>query len=230
VYILLGTDETTREEKRPYSGARGWLRARPDQGADQLPRRHRSPIWEIEHCHRVGIRSQRVRITVFGSKDSIGSLPPRSYWWASHPPIIIHMATGRGPSTAKTNSARAHRVGQFKFCPATWPSALANPLSTLINMASQAGGGAPRQDKVPIPRMDRRNEPPRKSTSGKQTRVSRACLSCRSRKIKCNGAQPTCQHCAENLTVCVYASSRKDRLKTSVAPLCCHQGTDIDTG
>jgi hypothetical protein len=60
--------------------------------------------------------------------------------------------------------------------------------------------------------------------------VSRACLSCRTRKIKCNGAQPTCQHCAENLIDCAYASSRKDRLKTSVAPLYCGRGTEIDFG
>ena len=130
----------------------------------------------------------------------------------------------------KTSSARAHCVSHLKFFPAPWRAVLSIPLSTLFTMASHPGAGARRQDKVPIPRLDRRLDPPRKGSSVRQTRVSRACLSCRSRKIKCNGAQPTCQHCAENLTVCVYASSRKDRLKTSVTPSCSLWAHDIDTG
>lgn len=71
--------------------------------------------------------------------------------------------------------------------------------------------------KLPIPRLDRPREPPKKPTAPRQARVSRACLTCRARKIKCNGAQPQCQNCAESAGNCVYAASRKDRLKTSVA-------------
>ncbi|KAF1933945.1 uncharacterized protein M421DRAFT_414993 [Didymella exigua CBS 183.55] len=70
--------------------------------------------------------------------------------------------------------------------------------------------------KLPIPRLHKqRSEPPRKPPVIRQNRVSRACLSCRSRKIKCNGQQPRCLNCSENATSCVYASSRKDRLKTA---------------
>ncbi|PVH92799.1 hypothetical protein DM02DRAFT_542863, partial [Periconia macrospinosa] len=50
----------------------------------------------------------------------------------------------------------------------------------------------------------------------KPDRISRACLSCRARKIRCNGAQPTCNNCTDSESPCVYASSRKDRLKTLV--------------
>jgi hypothetical protein len=71
--------------------------------------------------------------------------------------------------------------------------------------------------KLPIPRLHKqRSEPPRRPPVNRQNRVSRACLSCRSRKIKCNGQQPQCSNCSESATSCVYASSRKDRLKTCV--------------
>ncbi|OAG10556.1 uncharacterized protein CC84DRAFT_1161478 [Paraphaeosphaeria sporulosa] len=78
-----------------------------------------------------------------------------------------------------------------------------------------------RPGKLPIPRLDRPREPPKKPAAPRQARVSRACLSCRARKIKCNGAQPKCQNCADNQGDCVYAASRKDRLKTSVNSLSC---------
>lgn len=70
--------------------------------------------------------------------------------------------------------------------------------------------------KLPIPRLNRPKEPPKKQPAPRQGRVSRACLSCRARKIKCNGQQPRCQNCTESSTQCIYAASRKDRLKTLV--------------
>ncbi|CAI6335861.1 unnamed protein product [Periconia digitata] len=77
----------------------------------------------------------------------------------------------------------------------------------------QTGTGRPAHNKVAIPRQERRNDSPRKPATVRQNRVSRACLSCRSRKIRCNGVHPTCKNCAESSTSCVYASTRKDRLK-----------------
>ncbi|KAF2735168.1 hypothetical protein EJ04DRAFT_576398 [Polyplosphaeria fusca] len=71
-----------------------------------------------------------------------------------------------------------------------------------------------RASKVPIPRLERRNDPTRPVASGRQ-RVSRACLTCRARKIKCNGVQPRCQNCLDNAAPCIYAANRKDRLKTA---------------
>ncbi|PVH90538.1 hypothetical protein DM02DRAFT_577855, partial [Periconia macrospinosa] len=57
-----------------------------------------------------------------------------------------------------------------------------------------------------IPRLERRVEPPRKRRKTKPNRISRACLSCRARKIRCNGAQPTCNNCTDSESPCVYAS------------------------
>lgn len=71
------------------------------------------------------------------------------------------------------------------------------------------------QPKIAIPRLERRDQPPQKSAEPNRHRVSRACLNCRSRKVKCNGAQPRCKNCEDNSTNCVYASSRRDRLKTA---------------
>ncbi|KAF2796102.1 hypothetical protein K505DRAFT_323615 [Melanomma pulvis-pyrius CBS 109.77] len=67
--------------------------------------------------------------------------------------------------------------------------------------------------KVQIPRLERRGEP---SKAGKNKhRVSKACLHCRGRKVKCDGGQPTCANCRENKTTCEYSSSRQDKLKTA---------------
>ncbi|KAH3987462.1 hypothetical protein HBH64_017910 [Parastagonospora nodorum] len=74
----------------------------------------------------------------------------------------------------------------------------------------------PGPSKVAIPKLvQTRTDAPRKAVVSRLNRVNRACLSCRSRKIKCNGAKPTCFNCKESVTSCVYASSRKDRLKTA---------------
>ncbi|KAF1913757.1 hypothetical protein BDU57DRAFT_455895 [Ampelomyces quisqualis] len=80
--------------------------------------------------------------------------------------------------------------------------------------STSAPGGPP---KVAIPKLpSKRNELFRKPGNSRPNRVTRACLTCRARKIKCNGAKPSCANCAETSTACVYSSSRKDRLKTFV--------------
>ncbi|KAF1974334.1 hypothetical protein BU23DRAFT_553400 [Bimuria novae-zelandiae CBS 107.79] len=79
--------------------------------------------------------------------------------------------------------------------------------------------------KMPIPRLDRPREPPppKKAPAASQGRVSRACMGCRARKIKCNGKRPKCQNCTESATLCVYMASRKNRLKTFVPlSICSH--------
>ncbi|KAK7178258.1 fungal specific transcription factor domain-containing protein [Paraphaeosphaeria sporulosa] len=82
-------------------------------------------------------------------------------------------------------------------------------------MSSQQPHVPPRRSgKVLIPRLDRPREPPKKLATPRKGRVSRACLSCRARTIKCNGARPTCQNCVDSSGRCVYAASHKDRLKT----------------
>ena len=43
------------------------------------------------------------------------------------------------------------------------------------------------------------------------SRVRQACESCRNRKIKCYGEQPTCRHCRALGVECYYASGKRDR-------------------
>ena len=48
--------------------------------------------------------------------------------------------------------------------------------------------------------------------SGNQSpRVRQACESCRKKRIKCYGEQPTCRHCRELGIECRYASGRRDQ-------------------
>ncbi|KAF2109258.1 hypothetical protein BDV96DRAFT_503041 [Lophiotrema nucula] len=75
--------------------------------------------------------------------------------------------------------------------------------------------GPSRPAKIAIPRLERPGGASARAGSSRQ-RVQRACLNCRSRKIKCNGGQPRCQNCLDNPSPCVYITSRKDRLKTLV--------------
>lgn len=81
--------------------------------------------------------------------------------------------------------------------------------------------------RLPIPRLEPGKERARNPPSLRQSRVPKACLSCRTRKVKCNGARPKCQNCREGATPCVYVASRKDRLKTLVLSL--SSGFNIDT-
>ncbi|KAF2022094.1 hypothetical protein BU24DRAFT_417747 [Aaosphaeria arxii CBS 175.79] len=74
-----------------------------------------------------------------------------------------------------------------------------------------------RTAKIQIPRLDRRENPDRAAAESSKSRVPRACLACRSRKVKCNGARPACKNCEDSNVSCVYSSSRKDRLKTATS-------------
>ncbi|KAF2870978.1 hypothetical protein BDV95DRAFT_494579 [Massariosphaeria phaeospora] len=45
-------------------------------------------------------------------------------------------------------------------------------------------------------------------------RVAKACLGCRARKVRCNGARPQCFNCQGSNRPCLYNEGRRDRLKT----------------
>ena len=47
---------------------------------------------------------------------------------------------------------------------------------------------------------------------GRQTRVSLACIICRTKHIRCDARQPTCSRCLEDGRVCEYAKSRRGGL------------------
>jgi hypothetical protein len=43
----------------------------------------------------------------------------------------------------------------------------------------------------------------------KRIRVSRACLQCRSRKVKCDGGEPVCRPCANSGNACTYSEAKR---------------------
>ena len=70
-----------------------------------------------------------------------------------------------------------------------------------------------KQSPVAIKRL-KRDEENWHQGSGLQNRSQRArqaCESCRNKKIKCYGEQPTCRHCRELGLECYYASGRRDQ-------------------
>lgn len=65
--------------------------------------------------------------------------------------------------------------------------------------------------------MSPKSEPTNNSASSatttapapKRRRISKACLQCRTRKIKCNGKEPACANCIETNQECTYTESRR---------------------
>ncbi|KAK8176232.1 hypothetical protein BC567DRAFT_87920 [Phyllosticta citribraziliensis] len=65
--------------------------------------------------------------------------------------------------------------------------------------------------KVAIPPLRHRIHTPPIATDKKRT--AKACAECRSRKIKCSGRQPTCDHCDQLQISCVYNDGKRERHK-----------------
>ncbi|KAK8204656.1 fungal-specific transcription factor domain-containing protein, partial [Phyllosticta capitalensis] len=65
--------------------------------------------------------------------------------------------------------------------------------------------------KVAIPPLRHRVHTPPAATDKKRT--AKACAECRSRKIKCSGRQPTCDHCDQLQLPCVYNDGKRERHK-----------------
>ncbi|KAF2439824.1 hypothetical protein P171DRAFT_395811 [Karstenula rhodostoma CBS 690.94] len=80
-------------------------------------------------------------------------------------------------------------------------------------MEKLATAGAP---KVAIPRISSR-EPPGEKDDQRTSRVRRACLGCRRRKVKCTGDTPSCANCIANKLQCVYDQARRDKLKSATS-------------
>lgn len=97
-------------------------------------------------------------------------------------------------------------------------------LPSLVSMSFTAShpSESNRPAKVAIPPLRRpsgRKQPPRAPRTDKLPRVQVACVSCRARKVRCNGGQPRCQTCLVTDETCIYRQSRKNRFKTSAASL-----------
>ncbi|KAI9821483.1 MAG: hypothetical protein M1832_003330 [Thelocarpon impressellum] len=74
--------------------------------------------------------------------------------------------------------------------------------------------------KVAIPRLNRDSDVASGSGPfGDKHRVSHACEPCRSRKTKCTGGRPECEHCKEYRLHCYYADGKRDRAKKEMGNL-----------
>ena len=97
-------------------------------------------------------------------------------------------------------------------------------------------GSERKRSKVAGERL-KRDEETWNQGSGLETRsprVRQACESCRSRKIKCYGEQPTCRHCREIGVECYYASGKRDQRRRydpafslQVWPSCSHAASHV---
>lgn len=70
-----------------------------------------------------------------------------------------------------------------------------------------------KHSKVAIKRLKRDEESWNQGLGSgtRSPRVRQACESCRNRKIKCYGEQPTCRHCRELGLECYYANGRREQ-------------------
>ena len=72
--------------------------------------------------------------------------------------------------------------------------------------------------KVAIPRLRRNSESySGAGTSNEHNRIAHACDSCRSRKTKCSGERPQCQHCNDFKLPCIYLDGKRDRVRKCVS-------------
>jgi hypothetical protein len=47
--------------------------------------------------------------------------------------------------------------------------------------------------------------------TSKRVKVTLACITCRRKKVKCDGIQPICSRCGSNGIACQYSDSHKKR-------------------
>ena len=67
--------------------------------------------------------------------------------------------------------------------------------------------------KVAIQRLHNPTPSRQSAFQHKRDRISRACIRCRSRKVRCTGERPCCRRCETGGAEGVYTESRRDRLK-----------------
>lgn len=76
---------------------------------------------------------------------------------------------------------------------------------------SSVGASEARVSRMPIKRLKQEpGEPQARREANRSARVRQACESCRQRKIKCHGEQPTCRHCQEFGVKCNYESGKRE--------------------
>lgn len=123
-------------------------------------------------------------------------------------------ATSSPPSRSAWSNRSPHgaEVVNDLLTPRSEGSCSADSVSVDSSKPSAFRGRAPNA-KVAIPRDVNSLGPP---SIG---RVSRACSSCRSRKVKCSGEQPVCRQCHELDLACRYPLGWNERLKKEASDL-----------
>lgn len=110
---------------------------------------------------------------------------------------FAHPASSRKPSwPSSAGSAHSHNPDQADLRDHdsyTIPSASASSAAQLRTLLP-----------APVEEPASSMQPARKKTMVGRVQVAAACLSCRRRKVKCNGGRPTCQRCAEQGLTCEY--------------------------
>lgn len=88
-----------------------------------------------------------------------------------------------------------------------------------IDPTAQSGSER-KHSKIAIERLKRDRETWEQGpgSATRPARVRQACESCRNRKIKCYGEQPTCRHCRELGVDCYYASGKREHRRRYESP------------
>ncbi len=108
---------------------------------------------------------------------------------------------------------KSSTVTQSPVSPARQPTTISSKHRRMAVSPTRQSISGPKTSKVAHKRLERDeqawNHGPGSGT--RSTRVRQACKSCRSRKIKCYGEQPTCRHCRELGVECYYGSGKHDQ-------------------
>ena len=117
-----------------------------------------------------------------------------------------YVAGFKAAQIAKSPQASRSTITQNPMSSARQPTSFSSKHPT------GPSGSERRFSKLPTKRLRRDEESwSRGSGSGTRSpRVRHACESCRSRKIKCHGEQPTCRHCRQLGIDCYYVSGKRD--------------------
>ena len=127
----------------------------------------------------------------------------------------IEMTQGSDPATRPVEHAPASSAGVDRRPRAR---AASNRAKAAAQHSSSLAHEQP-MPKVAIPRLSRGGDVASAAGAGDKNRVSHACEPCRSRKTKCTGARPECEHCKEYRLHCYYADGKRDRAKKEMGSL-----------
>ena len=124
-----------------------------------------------------------------------------------------YLAEFRAAQIAKNPQIKSSNTMYSPVSPTHSPASFASKQRQVTASPNVPPGPERKDSKVAIKRLKRDEETWNQGSvpTTRPTRVRQACESCRSRKIKCYGEQPTCRHCRELGIDCYYASGKRDQ-------------------